>query len=78
MNKEKLRGIVFAKYRTIKEFSDAIGWQRNKSARILNGDQEPNSDDMRDVIVLFQLTPEEFIGIFFTEQFTKCTISEAV
>lgn len=78
MNKEKLRGTVFAKYRTIKEFSDAIGWQRNKSARILNGDQEPNSDDMRDIVVLFRLTPEEFIEIFFAEQFTKCTVGEAV
>ncbi len=73
MNKEKLRGTIFAKYRTIKEFSDAIGWQRNKSSRILNGSQEPDSDDMRALVVLLQLTPEEFIDIFFAEQFTKCT-----
>lgn len=73
MNKEKIRGLVFSKYRTIREFSNAIGWQRNKSSRILNGSQEPDSGDMRAIAELFELSSEEFVDIFFEEQFTKCT-----
>lgn len=73
MNRQKLRGLVFSKYKTIREFSDAIGWQRNKSSRILNGPQEPDSDDMRAVAELFELSPDEFVEIFFDGQFTKCT-----
>ncbi len=73
MNKEKIRGLVFSRYRTIGEFSDAIGWKRNKSSRILNGIQEPDSRDMRAIAELFELSSEEFVNIFFEEQFTKCT-----
>ena len=73
MNLQKLRGLVFSKYKTVKAFSDEIGWKRNKSSRILNGIQEPDSDDMMDVAKLFELSSEEFIGIFFEDVFTKCT-----
>ena len=27
MNKERFRGVIFGKYKTIKEFSDAIGME---------------------------------------------------
>lgn len=77
MNKEKFRGLIFGKYKTIKEFSDAIGWNRSKVSRFLNGAQEPDSDEMREIATFFELSPEEFIALFFESQFTKCTI-EAV
>lgn len=76
MNKEKIRGLVFSKYKTIREFSNAIGWQRNKSSRILNGIQEPDSGDMRAIAELFELSSEDFFDIFFEKRFTKCTIAE--
>ena len=71
MNREKLRGLVYSKFKTIGEFSEAIGWQRNKASRIINGPQEPDSEDMRKVAELFELSSEVFVDIFFEKQFTK-------
>lgn len=73
MNLGKLRGLVFSQFRTISEFSEAIGWNRNKSSRILNGNQEPDSGDMCDLAELFSLPADMFIEIFFERKFTKCT-----
>lgn len=73
MNKERFRGVIFGKYKTIKEFSDTIGWNRNKTSRFLNGVQELDSEEMRKFAEFFQLSPDEFIEIFFENQFTKCT-----
>jgi len=71
MNRSKLRGLVYSKYKTIGEFAKVIGWQRNKASRIINGPQEPDSDDMRKVAELFNLSSEDFVDIFFEKQFTK-------
>ena len=68
MNKERFRGVIFGKYKTIKEFSDAIGWNRNKTSRFLNGVQEPDSEEMRKFAEFFQLSPDEFIEIFFANE----------
>lgn len=73
MNIEKFRGLIFGRYKTIKEFADAIGWNRSKVSRFLNGVQEPDSDEMREIAEFFDLSPDEFIVIFFEKQFTKCT-----
>ena len=70
MNRDKFRGLVYSRYRSMQEFSDAIGWQRNKTARIMNGVQEPNSEEMRTIAELFHLSSGEFIDIFFENQFT--------
>lgn len=77
MNIEKFRGLIFGKFKSIKEFSEAIGWNRSKVSRFLNGTQEPDSDEMREIATFFDLTPEDFIILFFENQFTKCT-SKAV
>ncbi len=73
MNMERFRGLIFGRYRNIKEFSNAIGWNRSKTSRVLNGTQEPNSDEMREFAELFGLSADEFIEIFFDGAFTKCT-----
>ena len=44
-----LRGAVLSKYKTIGEFSEAIGWKRNKSSRILNGIQTPSADEIEEI-----------------------------
>ena len=49
-------------------------WNRNKTSRFLNGVQEPDSEEMRKFAEFFQLSPDEFIEIFFENQFTKCTV----
>lgn len=73
MNRKRLRGLIYEKYKNLIDFSEAIGWHRNKISRILTGVQEPNIDDMRIIANLFELSPEDFVDIFFENQFTKCT-----
>ena len=61
-----LRGAVLSKYRTISEFSEDIGWKRNKSSRILNGVQSPNADEIEEIPKCLGInTVEDFMQIFF-------------
>lgn len=63
----------------MQEFSTAIGWQRNKTARIMNGVQEPNSEEMRTIAELFHLSSDEFIDIFLkTSSQSELMIAEII
>lgn len=66
-----LRGLVFDRFRTVSEFADAIGWDRNKAARIVNGKQEPNKKDMETLISFFGIQPEHLASIFFGSMFAE-------
>ena len=41
-----IRGVVYDKFKSISAFADAIGWTRQKATLIVNGNQEPNLDDV--------------------------------
>lgn len=46
MNSEiSLRGIVYDKFRSMAELADVIGWTRQKTSNIINGNTEPSLDD---------------------------------
>ena len=61
-----LRGAVFSKYKTIGEFSEDIGWKRNKSSRILTGIQTPNADEIEEITECLGInTVEDFMQLFF-------------
>ena len=66
-----LRGLVFDKYRTIADFAGAIGWDRNKAARIVNGKQEPSKKDMETLILFFDIPQEHLAPIFFGSVFAE-------
>ena len=66
-----LRGLVFDRYRTIADFADAIGWDRNKAVRILNGKQEPNKKDMESLISFFDIQQDHIASIFFGSMFAE-------
>lgn len=71
------RGIVFAKFKNITEFAEAVGWSRNKASRIVNGVQEPNANEMEQMAnVLGVKSPEEFAAIFFKRLSTMWTEGE--
>ena len=40
-----LRGIVYDKYKSISELADKIGWTRQKTTNIINGNTEPSLED---------------------------------
>lgn len=70
----KLRGLIMSKYKTITEFSEAIGWKRNKASRIVNGIQDPDIQDIEDLTRILEIeSPEVFMRIFFAPLSTMWT-----
>ncbi len=66
METKNFRGIVLNKYRSIADFSHAIGWSYRKAYSIVNGTQDPNVDDVRQMAEVLDLqSKDEFISIFF-------------
>ena len=68
-----LRGLVFSKFNSIGEFATAIGWQRNKASRIINGKQTPTKKDMEDMIVTLDIAKGSIAPVFFSSMFTERT-----
>lgn len=66
-----LRGAVFTKYRTISDFANAIGWERGKASRIINGQQQPSKGDMEQMISLLGIHQDAVAPIFFGTMFTE-------
>ena len=46
MDTNKLRGLVYTKYRSASEMARAIGWSKRKISRIITGKQPPAIKDI--------------------------------
>ena len=66
-----LRGTVFAQYKSITQFANAIGWERGKASRIVNGQQQPSKVDMEKMITLLGIEQNAVAPIFFGKMFTE-------
>lgn len=63
-----LRGLILSKYKTITAFSEAIGWNRTKASRIVNGIQEPTIQDVKDLTRILEIESlEGFARTFFAQ-----------
>lgn len=67
----KLREMIYARYKSLQKFSDAIGWQIKKTHRIVKGIQEPTRKDMEDIAKHFSLSQQEFLDLFFEDVFVE-------
>lgn len=68
----RIRGAVFNKFNSIVSFANAIGWQRNKASRIINGIQQPSIDDMEQMAKCLDIPDAlTFVSIFFPQMSTK-------
>lgn len=72
MNSSALWGMVFSKYKNINAFAKTIGWHRSRAGRIINGIQEPNLNEITEIVLLLDISLEDFLNIFFEGQYTKC------
>lgn len=77
MGEITLRGLVFSKHHTLKEFSEGIGWKRTKAWRIVNGKQKPNDVEIAQLAQYFKMDTPTFFKIFFPSLFTLCTEKQA-
>jgi plasmid maintenance system antidote protein VapI len=69
-----LRGAVMSKYKTIGEFANEIGWNRNKASRIVNGVQDPDIEDIQKITKVLGIESKDvFLNIFFSSLSTLWT-----
>ena len=59
-----IRGVVYDRFRSISAFADAIGWTRQKATLIVNGNREPNLDDVDKMAKALSLSFEETARFF--------------
>ena len=68
----RLRGAIFSRFSTILSFADAIGWNRQKASRIVNGLQRPTASEMEEMAKCLGIEDsDEFMKIFFPQESTK-------
>lgn len=61
-----LRGRIVEDFGSIRAFAAAIGWHEQKTARIVNGIQEPTASEILLMAnALHVEVPEEMIALFF-------------
>ncbi len=65
--KASIRGLVYGHYKSIREFSKAVGWDRTKACNIVNGTREPRVSEIQDMSRALGLSPEHVASIFLSE-----------
>ena len=63
-----IRGIVYSRFKSIADFSAAIGWTRQKGTNIVNGVTEPSLDDVDKIAKALGLTFEETARFFLPQR----------
>ena len=59
-----LKGIALSRYGSCVKFADAMGWNRNKADRILNGKQDPSLKDIKTMVKKMELPGEIIVPLF--------------
>ncbi len=65
MNTNEIRGAVMAKYRTVADFAEAVGWGKGKAYRVICGSQNPDNVDIRRMCEALGISePADIVRIF--------------
>ena len=60
----QFRGVVYSKFKSIADFSNCIGWTRQKGTNIVNGLTEPSLDDVDKMSKALDMPFEETARFF--------------
>ncbi|MBO7670745.1 MAG: helix-turn-helix transcriptional regulator [Oscillospiraceae bacterium] len=72
MGHMSFRGLVYSRFRSIAELGQAIGWSRQKTTNIVNGNSEPSLSDVDKLARALGLTFEETARFFLTTKSHIC------
>ncbi len=61
---DTIRGLVYGRFKSIRKFADAIGWDRTKACNIINGRREPRISEIQEMARVLE-TPVEMIAHIF-------------
>lgn len=62
-----LRGVVYDKFKSIREFARATGWDRSKACDIINFKREPRVSDLQAMALALDM-PVEDVTPFFLQK----------
>lgn len=65
---ENIRGIVYSRYKSIRSFAAAIGWDRTKACNIVNGVREPRVSELQELSRLLEMPVKTLADIFLMEK----------
>ena len=65
IDENKIRGKVLSVFKSIAEFAQAAGWSYAKALRIVSGKQNPDTEDVRQMCEVLNITdPEQVASVF--------------
>ena len=68
MENIQFRGVVYNKFKSIADFSNCIGWTRQKGTNIVNGLTEPSLDDVDKMSKALNMSFEETARFFLPDR----------
>lgn len=69
---ENIRGLVYGKYKSIRKFAEAVGWDRTKACDIVNETREPRVSELQDMAIALERPVGEIANIFLRNKSQKC------
>lgn len=69
-NATQLCQLALLRYGTKAKFAEAMGWDKSKAGRILNGKQDPSLRDIKTMSEKISLPNDVLVCIFFGSLFT--------
>lgn len=72
----EIRGIVYSKFPSVREFARAVGWDKTKAFNIVNMKREPRISDLQDMAVVIDMPIESLAHIFLQGRSQKCDFKD--
>ena len=63
-----LRGLIYARFRSMANFAELLGWTRQKVERVVNMKQEPSLKDLAQICSALEISIDEGAQIFLTRK----------
>lgn len=67
-----IRGLVYSRFKSVREFSRAVGWNRQKANLIVNCKQVPTVTDVNEMASALGVSVADVTNIFLGEKSQKC------
>ena len=64
METDKLRGLIYGKYRTAADMAHTMSWDKQKLHRIMLGKQKPSIDDIFQLAAALDKPWQDVVGVF--------------
>lgn len=63
----ELKGLIYARFGTMGDFADALGWNRGKLSGFVTGNHEPSIKDIRAMAKLLDVKHSVLVNIFLPD-----------